>query len=132
MPLTLYLAGTSQGPPGPAGPKGDTGATGSQGATGPQGETGANGANAVLKSTILDIGALPKPATMFTVTDASVTTSSKIVGTIVADPATRDVDENEMDNIDCCVWPLNGSFGIMLTGRDGYIHDKYSYTYTVG
>lgn len=68
-----------------------------------------------------------------TVTDAGVSTTSKVIAIQSAKAATgRQADENEMDPFTCRVEPGTGQFTLICKGYEGPIHGKYLIWYTVG
>lgn len=88
---------------------------------------------AVVHQATIDFGALPVSEASFTIADATVTPTSKIVGQIayVAPPG-KDLDELEMDAIDLKFGPGSGQFTLYAVGQDGYIADKFIVSYVVG
>lgn len=127
---------------GPQGVTGATGPAGSQGATGPAGPTGAMGptgpagggtGNVSVTSLEIDVGAIPVWSTNITITDGTVTGTSKIVITQSAVAATgRDADENEMDPLILSATPTAGSFTLRVAGAHGPITGKYMINYVIG
>lgn len=86
-----------------------------------------------VKQTEVDFGATPLPFASFTVTDASVSASSQITGSVAYEaPTGKDLDELEMDTIDVKFGPDVGQFTIYVTGQEGYLEGKFKINYLVG
>jgi hypothetical protein len=86
-----------------------------------------------IKQTEVDFGTTPLAAQEFTVTDADVSGTSQIIGTVAYEaPTNKDLDEMEMDAIDLKFQPGTGQFIVRLTGLEGYLHDKFKINYLVG
>jgi len=80
----------------------------------------------------IDVGATPVSEASISVTDASITTSSKILGSVAyLAPTGKDLDEIEMDTFDLKFEPLVGSFNLKIKGLEGYIADKFKINYSV-
>ena len=94
----------------------------------------AGGGGAVtMVETEVDFGASATTAASATVTDASVSATSKILVTMSGNAATgRQADENEMDKLVCSVRPGTGSFVVHCIPLPGPISGKYKLFYTVG
>jgi Major tropism determinant N-terminal domain len=81
----------------------------------------------------IDFGALPVPEASFLITDASVSPTSHIVGTVAYEqPTGKDLDELDMDGLDLKFGPGTGQFTLFARGQDGYISDKFKINYVVG
>jgi hypothetical protein len=69
----------------------------------------------------------------FTVTDAAVTATSKILITQSGNaPTSRQADENEMDALSCSATPGTGSFTLNCVASPGPVAGKYKIFYTIG
>ena len=86
-----------------------------------------------VKQTEIDFGSLPVSEKSFTISDVSVSPTSHIVGTVAYEaPTGKDLDELDMDALDLKFGPGSGQFTLYVTGRDGYIADKFKVNYVVG
>jgi hypothetical protein len=86
-----------------------------------------------VKQVEIDFGSLPVSEAKFLITDASVTPSSHIVGSVAYEaPTGKDLDELEMDELDLKFGPGSGQFTLYATGENGYIADKFKINYVVG
>lgn len=84
------------------------------------------------KQTEVDFGATPVYDATFTVTDANVSTSSRIVPSLAGDtPTGKDADELEFDDIFMYATPGTGQFSLYCRGNEGYLADKYKIDYVV-
>lgn len=84
------------------------------------------------KITEIDFGSTPVAEKEFTITDADVTTDSKIVGCIAyVAPTGKDLDELELDAIDLKFAPGAGQFKIYAKGLEGYVADKFKVFYII-
>ena len=82
----------------------------------------------------IDFGALPIYQKEFTITDASVLTTSNITASIAYEaPTGKDLDEIEMDSLDIiCGQATNGTFKIIIKSIDGsYLADKFKINYSI-
>ncbi len=87
----------------------------------------------ISKQTEVDFGATPVSEALFTVTDASVSATSKLTGTVAYEaPTGKDLDELDMDGLDLKFGPGSGQFTVYVRGMDGYIADKFKLNYIVG
>lgn len=74
----------------------------------------------------IDVGTTPVAEASVAVTDAGVTTSSKIIGGVAYKaPTGKDLDELEMDALDITFEPATGSLNVKIKGLEGYIADKF-------
>ncbi len=81
----------------------------------------------------IDFGTSPTRTKTFTVTDAGVTTSSKLIITQSGHAATgRQADENEMDPILFSGTPGSGQFTLIANALEGPVAGKYRVEYVVG
>lgn len=87
----------------------------------------------VYATTEVDFGSTPVASGTFTITNASVTTSSVIVATLqYAAPTGKDLDEIEMDNLIIKCGNGSGQFDMYIETADGsYLHDKFKINYIV-
>jgi hypothetical protein len=86
-----------------------------------------------VKQVEIDFGSLPVSEASFLITDASVSPSSHIVGTVAYEaPTGKDLDELDMDGLDLKFGPGSGQFTLYVRGQDGYIADKFKVNYVVG
>jgi hypothetical protein len=84
------------------------------------------------KMTEIDFGSTPIAEKEFTVTDADVTATSKIVGCIAyVAPTGKDLDELEFDAIDLKFAPGAGQLKIYAKGLEGYVADKFKVYYII-
>lgn len=141
--------------PGQQGLKGDAGTPGSVGTQGIQGNPGADGEPAaddfiplaggaafaqfaaragsvVTTSVEVDFGAAPLVNAVFTITDATITTASRIFLQASGEAATgKDQDENEFDQFDFMVVPAAGTFDVFVRCLTGPFADKLKLAYQV-
>ncbi len=83
--------------------------------------------------TEIDFGSLPVAEASFTVSNAGVTPTSNIAGSVAyVAPTGKDLDELEMDGVDLKFGPGSGQLTIYARGQDGYIADKFKISYVVG
>ncbi len=86
-----------------------------------------------IKQTEIDFGTIPVSEKSFTITDASVVVTSRIIGNVVYEtPTGKELDELEMDSLDLKFAPGSGQFTLYARGLDGYIADKFKVNYLVG
>lgn len=86
-----------------------------------------------VSQTEIDFGSLPVAEASFTVVDASVTPTSRIVGHVSYEaPTGKDLDEIEMDVLDLSFGPGNGQLTLYAKGTQGYVADKFKVNYVVG
>ena len=79
----------------------------------------------------IDVGATPVSEATISVTDAGISTSSKIIGGLAyIAPTGKDLDELEMDALDIKFEPATGSMNVIIKGLEGYIADKFKIWYT--
>lgn len=94
---------------------------------------GPSAGSSVVKQIEVDFGSLPVSEASFLITDASVTPSSHIVGTVAYEaPIGKDLDELEMDELDLKFGPGTGQFTLYAIGENGYVADKFKINYVVG
>jgi hypothetical protein len=92
-----------------------------------------NGSGNVVKQIEIDFGSLPVSEAKFLITDASVTSSSHITGSVAYEaPTGKDLDELEMDGLDLKFGPGAGQFTLYAVGENGYVADKFKINYVVG
>lgn len=102
------------------------------GETGANGADGANGANGALTvtETEIDFGVVPVREKQFTITDAGVSATSKIIAVQSGKAATgRDADENEMDALILNCKPATGQFVLNAFAMPGPVTGKYKVNY---
>lgn len=93
----------------------------------------ASSGSATITEVEVDFGTIPVYNKTFTVTDASVSSSSKIVASQSGAAATgRNADENEMDALTCRGLPGTGSFTLICSSHDGPVVGKYKINYLIG
>ncbi len=91
------------------------------------------GGSAVIKSAEVDFGSVPTRYKNFTVTDASVTATSKIIVTQSGQAAAGGhVDDAEMDPIMFSARPGTGQLVLSARTLDGPVVGKYTVDYQVG
>lgn len=92
----------------------------------------AGGAGASWTTVEVDFGSIPTYDKTFTVTDASVSLTSKVIALHAGDAATgRQADENELDALVCRAVPATGSFTLYVRSTTGPVAGKYKVHYTV-
>lgn len=90
-------------------------------------------AAASISQTEIDFGTTPVAEASFLITDAAVTASSKLIGTVAyVAPTGKDLDELEMDGLDLKFAPGTGQFTLYARGLDGYVADTFKINYLVG
>lgn len=95
--------------------------------------TGGGGGGATVTTVEVDVGTIPVYETKVSVTDASVSATSKIIVVQSGTAATgRQGDENEMDGIIANATPGTGSFVLQLIAQPGPIKGLYKFNYIVG
>jgi hypothetical protein len=86
--------------------------------------------------TEVDFGDTPAYSSyIFTITDANVNASSKILAQLAYDaPTGKDLDELDMDVINVAAGAAGiGSFMLMVGSADGsWLHGKFKINYTIG
>lgn len=84
--------------------------------------------------TEVDFGSTPVgETTAFTITDATVSGTSKIMLSLSgAAPTGKDQDELEMDAFHMWALPGSGSFSLYMRPLEGFVHDKFKVNYIVG
>lgn len=88
---------------------------------------------AIVAQTEIDFGATPISEASFTITDANVTASSKIVAMVAyVAPTGKDLDEIECDELDIKCGNGSGTFPMYVKGMEGYVHDKFKINYIIG
>ena len=81
----------------------------------------------------IDVGTTPLDSFNVSVTDATVSASSKILVTASSNAATdKTADEAEMDTLLCSALPASGSFTVYCIAVPGPVTDKFKIFYTVG
>lgn len=91
------------------------------------------GAAVSISTTEIDFGTTPISEAEFTVTDATVSPASHIIGQVAYEaPTGKDIDELTMDAIDLKFQPGSGEFYIYAKGLEGYLADKFKINYLVG
>lgn len=89
--------------------------------------------NTSIKQTEVDFGSIPTSSKVFTITDATVGTSNKILAIQSGDaPTGKSADENEMDQIDFIVGAGTGQFTLYAFAAYGPIVGKYKVNYQIG
>lgn len=86
---------------------------------------------AIIVQTEIDFGATPVADGTFTITDANVTASSKILCSLSYDaPTSKDQDEIEMDDLVLNAAAGSGQFTLYARAIDGsYLADKFKINY---
>ena len=83
--------------------------------------------------TEIDFGATPTAYANFTVSNGSVTASSKILVSQSGNaPTGKSADENEMDRLTCSALPASGSFTLYCKSEDGPVVGTYKVFYVFG
>jgi hypothetical protein len=83
------------------------------------------------KQTEIDFGVTPVNEASFTITDADVTTSSKIVGGVAYEaPTGKDLDELEFDTLELRFVAGTGQFVLYVQSKEGYVADKFKVNYS--
>lgn len=104
-------------------------AIGETGANGADGTDGADGALTVAEAEI-DFGSVPVREKHFTITDAGISSTSKIIAVQSGKAATdRDADENEMDALILNCKPETGQFILNAFAIPGPVTGKYKVNY---
>ena len=88
-----------------------------------------------LGSTEIDFGATPVSSGTFTITDAGISTGSKIMVALRYDaPTNKDVDELDMDKIQCIAGQCTGGSCLVRVVEDdgSYLADKFKLIYLIG
>jgi hypothetical protein len=81
----------------------------------------------------VDFGPVPLAQKIFTIVDGRSSLSKIVAGSIAYVPPTgKDLDELEMDAIDLKFGAYNGFISIVITGLEGYLHDKFKVNYLIG
>lgn len=87
----------------------------------------------IMKQTEVDFGSTPVESASFVVVDTAVTTAMHITGQVAYEaPTGKDLDELEMDSLECLFAPGAGQLTIFIRGREGYIADKFKINYVLG
>jgi len=91
--------------------------------------SGATGAT----ETEIDFGTTPVSEAMFTITDASITATKKIMTSVsYAAPTGKDQDELEMDDLQLRAVAGTGEFFLYVKSADGsYLADKFKIYYII-
>lgn len=85
-----------------------------------------------LKSAELDFGSSLVADALFSVSDAAVSTSSKILAFVTwLSSLDRDMDEIAVDPISIAIEPKTGSFDVRAAAVDGAVSGKYGLVYMV-
>lgn len=88
-------------------------------------------ASVAITETEIDVGTTPVVEASISVTDAGISTSSKIIGGVAYKaPTGKDLDELEMDALEIKFEPLTGTMNVHIKGLEGYIADKFILWYT--
>lgn len=98
-----------------------SGSASATGPTGPQGDVGPAGANGTGTTVEVHLGYTPKWTGTFTITDASITSTSKIRVWQANGPYTGKgtrADEAEMEIVDCVAYPATGTATVRWRSRD--------------
>lgn len=91
------------------------------------------GGSVTITEAEIDCGSAATKACSATVTDATVSGTSKLLITMSGNAATgRQADENEMDKLMCSAVPGSGSFVVHCIPLPGPVSGKYKLWYTVG
>ena len=87
-----------------------------------------------ITQTEVDFGTTPVADATFTITDASVSTSSQLIASLAYEtPTGKDLDELEFDNFEIICKPAAGSFDMLIRTTDGsLVADKFKINYLVG
>lgn len=86
-----------------------------------------------IKQTEIDFGTTPVAEASFTITDADVSATSQITGSVSYEaPTDKELDELDMDGLDLKFGPGVGQFTIYARGTDGFVHDKFKINYLIG
>jgi hypothetical protein len=86
-----------------------------------------------IKQTEIDFGTTPVAEASFTVTDADVSATNQLIGSVAYEaPTGKDLDELDMDGLDLKFAPGIGEFTIYARGMDGYVADKFKINYLIG
>jgi hypothetical protein len=109
--------------------KDDSGRTVTTGEPGTNGTDGSDGA-LTISETEIDFGAIPVFSKVFTVTDASISSTSEIIAVQSGRAATdKDADENEADFLVCNCTPGSGSFLLNVMALPGPVSGKFKINY---
>jgi hypothetical protein len=82
------------------------------------------------KQTEIDFGSTPIEEKTFTITDANITTSSIITGSIAYEaPTGKELDELEFDNFDLMFVAGTGQCTLYARSLNGYVADKFKLNY---
>lgn len=93
---------------------------------------GTNGPSTLGTAIEVDFGATPIAVQTFTITDGTVTATSKVLVTRNHAAATgKSEDENEFDHFHISVKPGTGSFALRLESVGGAVAGKYKFFYVV-
>lgn len=85
-----------------------------------------------LSQTEVDFGSTPLSEQNFTITDAAVSGTSKIIAWMSGlTPTGKDQDELEMDSFWVEASPGTGNFNLYIRGLEGYLADKFIVLYLV-
>ena len=86
-----------------------------------------------IKQAEIDFGATPVCEASFLITDADVSATSQLIGTVAYEaPTGKDLDELDMDGLDLKFAPGVGQFTLYARGQDGYVADRFKINYLVG
>lgn len=91
-------------------------------------------AAASISQTEIDFGSTGVSEASFLITDAGVSASSKLIGTVAyVAPTGKDLDELDMDQIDLKFAPGSGNFTLYATAlNECLVADKFKINYQVG
>tara|TARA_R110000822_G_scaffold127454_1_gene262968 strand:- start:18147 stop:18446 length:300 start_codon:yes stop_codon:yes gene_type:complete len=90
-----------------------------------------NSQSAIFAEVEIDVGTTPVIEASVSVTNALVTTETRMLGGVAyKKPTGKDLDEISMDSFDLKFEPLLGSFNVLIKGLEGYISDKFIIWYT--
>jgi hypothetical protein len=85
---------------------------------------------AVIKQTEIDFGPIPIDSTNMLISDAGITTSSFIIGSIAyVAPTGKSLDELEFDAFDLRFAPGTGQCTLHITSLQGLVADKFKINY---
>lgn len=109
--------------------KDDSGRTVTTGEPGTDGTDGSDGA-LTISETEIDFGTIPVYEKVFTVTDASISSTSEIIAVQSGRAATdKEADENSMDFLVCNATPGTGEFTLNVKALPGPVSGKFKINY---
>ena len=113
------------------GSTGPTGATGATGPAGPEGPAGPPGSGGNLSQAEIDFGSTPRRGGSFTIVDAAITATSKILAVQAGDAATgKSADDNELDALVLRCVPETGQFTLYADSVKGLVAGAFKINYT--